>query len=388
MSMDITGLLPRIKARVGAYDGLRIEQICALSSVDCGTGDVEGINTVAGMTAEMLKEIPGMRVRFVPTPAHGSMVIGILNEGCKNGKIVLNGHLDTVFRRGDVKNAPFHIEGDTGYGLGSVDCKGGLVVAINAVRVLQEIGALPDKELRFLFNCDEEVGSVECEPILMAEAEGAESALVFEPARGDDGILTSRKGIISFMIEVRGKSAHSGNNYSEGRSAVVELAHKIVMLYNENDDERGLQFNLTGISDGGRPTNVVPDYAKAGGSVRYQDETEKKWIMDRLEAVKKPFIEGTVTDYAITGVNHAMDRIEGSVRLYEHIRSVGRQLGLDLSEQHSNGSGDSGIFASMGIPCADGLGPHMYKIHALDESFSVSSVHDRTLLSACILASL
>ena len=91
---------------------------------------------------------------------------------------------------------------------------------------------------------------------------------------------------------------------------------------------------------------------------------------------------------AADSVTPAMDRISGSVKLYEFVRDIGRELGLELSEQHSGGSGDGGTFATMGIPTVDGFGPHMYKIHSLDESFSVPSIKDRTRLTACVLASM
>lgn len=390
MENTVKNILALIEPELDAYAVRELEAIQALASIDCGTGDLKGNVEVVKIIDTLLGEIPGIAIRHIQTPTLGVMVAATLNEGNPNGKIVLNGHLDTVFKAGDVAAHPFHIEGDIGYGLGAVDCKGGLVVAVSAVKLLQEKGLLPDKELRFLFNCDEEVSSPECRPYMMEEAMGAEAALVFEPARENDGILTSRKGALKFSIEVYGKNAHSGNNYKAGRSAVVELAQKIMYLYEHNDDERGLQFNMTGICDGGQAYNIVPKYAKVDISVRYQNEADKEWILTRLEELKKPYIEGCTTEIKLheKNITPAMDRIEGTVKLYEFVKKIGEEMGLELPEQHSNGSGDGGVFATMGIPCIDGLGPHMYKIHALDESFSVPSVKERTRLTACILASM
>ena len=153
----------RIDAKVKEAEALEIDQIRQYASIDCGTGNLEGNAKVVALTDAILEKIPGIKIRHISTPTHGIMVVATLNEGNPNGKIVLNGHLDTVFKPGDVAAHPFHIEGDIGYGLGAVDCKGGLVVAMNAVRILSETGLLPDKEIRFLFNCYEEVGSTECE---------------------------------------------------------------------------------------------------------------------------------------------------------------------------------------------------------------------------------
>lgn len=390
MGKSVKDILALIEPELDAVMEKELKAIEALASVDCGTGNLEGNAAVVKIIDALLGEIPGIAIRHIQTPSLGVMVVATLNEGNPNGKILLNGHLDTVFNPGDVANHPFHIEGDIGYGLGAVDCKGGLVVAISAVKLLQENGLLPDKELRFLFNCDEEIGSPQCREYLIQEAQGAEAALVFEPARENDGILTSRKGSCKFFIETHGVNAHSGNNYKGGRSAVIELAQKIVYLYEHNDDERGLQFNITGIADGGQAFNIIPNYAKALIAVRFQTEADKQWIFDRLEEIKKPYIDGCTTEIEISAdtITPGMERIPGTVKLYEFVKKIGEEMGLELAEQHSGGSGDAGTFATMGIPCIDGLGPHMYKIHSFDESFNVPSVKDRTRLTACILASM
>ncbi len=390
MGKSVKNILASIEPELNDCATRELDAIKALSSIDCGTGNLKGNAEVVKIIDTLLEKIDGIVIRHIQTPTMGVMVVATLNDGNPNGKIVLNGHLDTVFKVGDVAAHPFHIEGDIGYGLGAVDCKGGLVVPISAVEILQKKGLLPDKELRFVFNCDEETGSPECRPHLIEEAKGAKAALVFEPARDDDGILTSRKGHITFTVETHGKNAHSGANYKDGRSAVIELAQKIVYLYEHNDDERGIQFNMSGIRDGGQAMNIVPNYARAEGSVRFQNEADKECILARLEELKQPYIEGCTTEIKVheNKVAFAMDRIEGTVRLYEFVKKIGEEMGITLSEQHSAGSGDAGVFATMGIPCIDGLGPHMYKIHALDESFSVPSVKERTRLTACILASM
>lgn len=389
MAQRVKEVLAAIEPELDACAAAELEAIGALASVDCGTGDLEGNAKVVTIMDGLLAEIPGIAVRHIQTPL-GVMIAATLGGGNPNGKIVLNGHLDTVFKRGDVAAHPFRVEGDVGYGLGSADCKGGLVVAVAAVKLLAEKGLLPDKEIRFLFNCDEEIGSPECRGYLRDEAAGAVAALVFEPARDNDGILTMRKGALSFSIETTGVNAHSGLNYKAGRSAVVELAKKIMKLYEHNDDERGIQFNITGIADGGQPHNVVPKFARADVSVRFQNEADKQRIFALMEKIKEPYIDGCTTTVVMheRNLTPAMDRIEGSVKLYEFAKGVGAELGLNLAEQHTGGSGDGGIFATMGIPCIDALGPHMYKTHSLDESFSVPSVKERTRLAACILASM
>ena len=384
--MTVKEILELIEPSLAASAVKELEEIKAFASIDCGSGDIEGNARVVAQVDSMLSEIEGIEIRHIQTPTHGIMVAASVNKGNPNGKIVLNAHMDTVFKRGDVAEHPFRVEGDVGYGLGAVDCKGGIVVAINAVRILSEKGLLPDKEILFLFNSDEEIGSSECREHLEAEAAGATAALVYEPSREDNGVLTSRKGAFSFTIKCHGINAHSGNAYKAGASAVIELAQKIVYLYEHNDDENGIQFNLTGIADGGKPANIIPDYACCRGSVRYQTRKELDYIKSLLDDLKEVYIPGTATEVEILREGHAMERTEANVRLYEFIKGIGAQIGYDLPEQSAGGSGDGAIFTGMGIPCADALGPYMYKIHSFDESFRVSSVEEKTRLSCCILA--
>ena len=386
MARDVKKVLEAIDPLVVASAGKELDEVKAFASIDCGSGDVEGNAQVVAQVDKMLSEIPGIEIRHIQTPTHGIMVAASLGKGNPNGKIILNAHMDTVFKKGDVAEHPFHVEGDKGYGLGSVDCKGGIVVAINAVRILAEKNLLPDKEILFLFNNDEEIGSTECREHLIKEAEGAKAALVYEPSREDNGILTSRKGSVSFEIKCGGINSHSGNNYKGGASAVIELAKKIVYLYEHNDDEKGIQFNLVGIADGGKPSNILPDYAYCKGSVRFLSPEDLEYIKKTLEELKEVYIPGATTEVNILNQGFAMDRTEANVELYKFIKGIGEQIGYDLPEQTSGGSGDGAIFTTMGIPCVDALGPYMYKIHAYDESFRVSSIEEKTRLSCCILA--
>lgn len=241
-------LLPRLLAM--------LEQVCR---PDSGTGCEEGNRQVIDALRPLFEEL-GAQVEEIYEPGLGTHVVARLYpEGKPEGRMLLMGHLDTVFPLGSAEKHPFHIDGDWAWGLGAGDCKSGVLIALFAGLLLKQEGLLPPWELTYVLNCDEEIGSPSGQKLFAREARGADCALVFEGGREADGkirLVTARRGVILGDIQVTGREAHAGKAYLEGRSAVLELAHQIIRLYGFNDPERGIYYNVAPIS-GGRPNGVV-----------------------------------------------------------------------------------------------------------------------------------
>lgn len=180
-------------ARKGAAEAQRqqIEIIKQFAAIDCGTGDEEGNARVVEIIDRQLKLIKGIEITHHYAEGYGIHIVARLKPEKPEGKILLSAHTDTVFHRGDTAAYPYHEDGDTAYGLGIVDCKGGILVAIHAVRIMQEADMLPNKEIVFIFNCDEETGTPNGHAVFDTEIPGAEMAFVFEPSRDEDGVLTA-----------------------------------------------------------------------------------------------------------------------------------------------------------------------------------------------------
>ncbi len=139
--------------------------------------------------------------------------------------------------------------------------KGGLVIGLFAVAALQDLGLSPAHRLVFVLNSDEEVGSPTSRPLIEAEARRSEAALVLEPSR-EDALVTWRKGVGRFSLEIEGQASHSGAAHERGVSAVTELAHQILRLEAMTDYERGTTVNV-GVVQGGSKVNVRPASARA-----------------------------------------------------------------------------------------------------------------------------
>ena len=145
--------------------------------------------------------------------------------------------------------------------------KSGDVMGLYALQALVESGFEEYKELIFVFNNDEEVGSPGSAPLLRDIAHQVDVGLVLESSRSMEIVTRARKGAEKYELEVVGVPAHSGAEPNRGRSAVIELAHKMIAIHHLNSVFPGVTFNVTRISSS-EPLNVVPDSARCHISVR------------------------------------------------------------------------------------------------------------------------
>ena len=389
MAYDKSSVVNAANEGAKRYAPEELEVLKKFAAIDCGSRDEEGNKKVVAIIDELLGNIKGIEIEHVHAPGYGIHIVARLKPKNPQGKIILSAHTDTVFKPGDTAEHPFRIEGDTAYGLGIIDCKGGLVVSIYAVCAMQEAGMLPNKEIVFIFNCDEEIGSPTGKQVFDTIVPGAEMAFVFEPSRLEDGVVTARKGSSSILIDVAGVQAHSGVNYLDGRSAAVELCHRIIRMYESNLNERGIQFNVGEIKNFD-PANIVSGHATANVSVRVSNQSDIETVKEIVERLNKeePYLDGTTTTINIVSTSNPMERTEASGKVYEIVRDAGRLLGKELPEQATGGGSDGNYFSSKGVPTVDGLGPYMYKIHSFDESMRISSIEEKIALFGVVLGTL
>ena len=206
----------------------------------------EAVNALGDLVARAFKGT-GAVVDRLPQAAFGEHLR--ISWGQGNRQLLLLGHMDTVWPLGEVQRRPFRVSHDKATGPGAFDMKGGLVIALYAVMALQELGLKPAHRLVFLFNSDEEVGSLTSRPFIEEEAQRSEAALVLEPSR-DSALVTWRKGVGRFELEVQGVASHAGAAHERGVSAVQELAHQIIRLEAMTDYGRGTTVNV-GVVEGG-----------------------------------------------------------------------------------------------------------------------------------------
>ena len=360
--------------------------------VDCGSFTPEGVNVIAGLCQRRF-EAGGWKVeRLEHRPAEGEEQLGDLVIGRLNGTgttcLLMIGHMDTVFDPGTVAQRPFRIQGDRALGPGVSDMKGGLLTGFFAVDVLQAAGFDGFGSITYVCNPDEEIGSPWSHGVIEAEAANADVAFVLEGARENGDIVSSRKGVSDFRIEIVGRAAHAGVEPERGRSAILEAAFKTVALQALNGLWPGVTVNV-GVVEGGTRPNVVAERCVLEVDVRSPEEATFK---EAEEAVRAIANEHTVPDVTVTtigsGWHRPMEKREGGARLTDLAIAVAAELGLELRDAATGGASDANTTSAAGVPTLDGLGPIGGDDHGPREWLDLTSVVPRIGLLAGLISRL
>lgn len=350
-------------------------------SMPSGSGDYADVNALADIIIDDIRAL-GFDAKPHEVPGKAKIIEATYGYGSK--KIMLMGHMDTVFPRSDFM--PFRIEGDTAYGSGVMDMKGGIVIMLCA---LKKVLAGIDKSkytLQILINPDEEIGSPTSHALIYESAQTACACLSFEPSRPSGALVCERKGVTSFTLICRGVRGHAGMAYKSCHSAIQELCHRIERLYTLRDDARDISINVGSIS-GGTAENVVADYAEAHCEYRYFDMVYKDEIGNAISAIcAEPGIEGCTTELSFGASHPAAKLSEGSQRLFNMARDAARSLGGDAFLEQTGGAGDISIAAVAGAPVLDGLGMEGAGAHTRQESADLTRLPYKIELAARLIA--
>ena len=310
-------------------------------------------------------------------------------RGEETRRLLMIGHLDTVFPPGTSAEWPFERAGDRARGPGVADAKGGAaVIWLAAAAALQTTEGLPGLDLQVILNTDEEAGSVESRPIFEREAQSADVALVYEPGRPDGTIVRQRRGARRYRISIAGKAAHTGVEPWAGVNAIESAAHKVLALQSLNDRDRFLSVTVA-IAKGGTRINVVPDLAVLEVDTRLPDDESAAATHAAVEEIiHRADVPGSTASYEIVSDRPPLMPQPGVAGLLERFRSAGAALGLDIQDSATGGGSDGCFISHYGVPTIDALGPVGGGYHTRDEFILAASLQERAALSAMVLASL
>ncbi|UCG11409.1 MAG: M20 family metallopeptidase [Deltaproteobacteria bacterium] len=298
--------------------------------------------------------------------------------------ILLVGHLDTVYAP-DTFDKGVDLQGDYLLGPGVADMKGGLVVIVGALWALDRLNVLPVIPLLLAFNGDEEIGSPTSGEILTELARSSRLGLVFECGGPEGTVVTSRRGLHRYRLEIRGETGHAGNQLGDKKSALVELAHRILDLEALNDPEAGLSVNV-GRASGGSAANVIPGRAEAEFEVRFSEQRQSDEIEERIRALtNSPYHSSLVVQATRSHSRPVMARTPDAARLYQEAVRVARGIQISLSEESRGGASDANLLAASGLPTIDGLGPVGEMDHSENERILKDSLFQRVELLVHLL---
>jgi len=345
-----------------------------LVNTDSGSYDKAGVDAVGERIREFL-DSQGIVHDSVANDRFGDVVRASVGQGA-NTSILLMGHRDTVFAKGEVSRRKFRIDNGRAYGPGVADMKAGLVMNAFVLAAFQKFGGAP-APLVCLFTSDEEIGSPSSRPVIEAEARRARAVFNSEPGRPTGAVVTGRKGGVFMRCEITGKAAHSGGNFEQGISAIEELARKIVALHALTDIPRGITLNV-GLVSGGQTVNTVAPSATCEIDLRYITPPDRAAAMDKIEKiVATANVPGTSATLEIKGDFLPLVQSPDSKRLFQHYVVCAKDVGLEVKGEFTGGCADSGFAAGVGATTLCGTGPIGGKAHTPEEYLEVDSMVPR-----------
>ena len=371
----------KVRETVESFQGDLLTLLDKIVAINSYSHNTPGVVQVA---QEVSKSLPSPLTLESTKSSHGE-VVWICRHGPPDElPILLVGHVDTVFPPGSFDSGVV-AHGPHLLGPGVADMKGGVVVVLGALWVLDRLGFLPQIPLTLAINGDEEIGSPGSEQELVELARTSRLGLVFECGGAKGSVVTSRRGLNRYHLEIRGEAAHSGTQQGVKESAVVELAQQILKVEALNDPAAGISLNVGRIK-GGTAVNIIPAEAEAELEVRFFEEQKG----DEIEKKIRTIVTTTPQSKLRTIITKEHGRppmvcTAAISHLYQAATGTAKKIGLELPEEARSGASDANLLATTNLPTLDGLGPVGEMDHSNNERILKHSLFQRVELLVHLL---
>lgn len=378
-------MIEKISKKVDEYNNDMISLLEKLVNIDSGRDNPEGIDKVAHAVGDILNSI-GFKVEYLEHPGVCTHVLA-RKEGTGKKNAMVIGHIDTVFSKGTAAKRPFTIKDGKAYGPGVLDMKGGVVIALSALKALSDLD-WNEKNITVLFCGDEESGHpvLNTPELFTKESKGKDAVFNMETGSDDGAVVVARKGVMYPYMAVKGIDVHAGKDPQKGASAVLELAHKIVDLHNLTDYESGITYNV-GVIKGGTVANAVAGEAQAKIDIRFKTcEQGEKALNDLKKVAEKTYVPGTETTVSHEKVSFMpMEQTEEGMKLFKVVQEQGRKLGIkpEIKPIFVGGGSDACWTTMAGVPSVCAMGARGELNHGEREYIQVYSLNERAKLLAC-----
>jgi glutamate carboxypeptidase len=378
----MSDLQARVLDWLTSREGEMADLLRDLVNADGGTYDKEGVDR-AGAVLTGFWAAHGIPFRVTPVETLGDILrADLAGPGDDPRPILLLGHRDTVFPKGEAQRRPFRVEDGRAYGPGVADMKGGLAMEAFVMAAFAACGA--PVPLAMLVTSDEEIASPACGPAISEAAKGARAVFNAEPSRRADGtaagnartqvVTKGRKGGVFLRMEATGKAAHSGARYQDGRSAILDLAQKVAPLHALTDLDAGITVNV-GLIGGGQTVNTVAPSAWAEIDLRYVEPAQRDAVVARIrEIAETPLVDGVTARLQIKGEFRPLVQTDAARDLLDVWTAAAARFGVDVSAGFTGGCADSGLTAAAGCPTLCSVGPVGGHAHTPDEFLEMESL--------------
>ncbi len=381
-----------------AHSEEAIELLESLVNINSGTLNAKGVRKVGDILRKELDSLE-FETRWVELPKamqRGAHLFAS-HQGKRGKKLLLIGHLDTVFEPEDAFQE-FVRDGSTATGPGVEDMKSGDVIIIYALKALQHAGVLDGTQIRVVYTGDEEEPG---RPLAVSRKElieagkWADITLGFESGIDLDGqewATISRRSSSGWCLEVTGKQAHSSGIFGAetGAGAIFETARILGSFYTEVRGEEYLTFNAGTIlggtevdgdceqASGGAfgKTNVVPNRVVVRGGIRTISDAQLQRAQVAMRGVVAQHLPVTDATLSFTEGYPAMAPSEGNRELRNMLSSINQSLGreaMPILDPSRRGAADISFVAAYSDSLA-GMGAYGDGGHTPQESLDLDSL--------------
>ncbi|SHG91295.1 M20/M25/M40 family metallo-hydrolase [Flagellimonas flava] len=381
-----------------------LEQVVNINS---GTLNAKGVRQVGMVFKEAFDNLD-FNTRWVGMPEEMNRAGHLFAEisGNKGKKLLLIGHLDTVFE----EDSPFQkfkmVNDSMAHAPGGNDMKGGDVIVLYALKALHENGLLNDAQIVVAFTGDEESTG---KPLtvsrkdLIEAAKRSDIALGFETSTGFNYATVARRGASGWAVEVEGKRAHSSGIFSErtGAGAIFEMSRILHQFYTDVKGEDLLTFNpgtvlggtfvnfdpMTSKGDVFGKGNVVAQKAMARGGLRFISEEQKERAREKMREIVANNLPKTSASISFTDSYPAMGPTEGNHQLLGTLNQVSLDLGQGevlAYDPGKRGAADVSFVAEY-VDCLDGLGTMGTGAHTPEETVNLNTIEALTKRTAILI---
>ena len=391
----MTGLSRLEQKLVAPIDtSLMLDQVLAWAAVNSGTGNLAGLADIASRLEQAFAVLPG-KIEMVDAAPVTAIAADGREAAVANGRhlvlrvrpdaarrVLLTGHMDTVYGADDPFQQCDWIDGETLHGPGTADMKAGLALMLAGLLAFERRN--PEMGYDVLINSDEETGSLSSAPLIRELAAGKLAALTYEPALADGVLAGARPGSGNFSAVVRGRSAHAGRNPRDGRNALLAAADLAMRLAAMGGPD--LSVNPARI-DGGGPNNRVPDLAVLRFNIRPQTPAAAVLAQVRIDEMSAQV--ATTHDVSIElhgGFSRPPKPVDPAAeRLFALVTRAAADLGQSCTRADTGGVCDGNNIAACGVPVVDTMGAVGGAIHSPEEFLKVASLAERARLTALTL---
>jgi len=367
-----------------------------LVSIESGSGQLDGLARMASVLEGRLQAL-GMTTRRHKTTAGAGadVVIGSMT-GTGRRRVLMMGHMDTVYQAGILNTQPFKREGNKLYGPGIADDKGGIAVILHALKILGDAGWKDFDQITVLFNPDEEVGSVGSGELIAEMSDQHEIVLSFEPTstrehNQSESLLLGAAGTAAATLTVKGRASHAGVSPELGRNAIIEISHQMIQTKDVAASIPGTQMNWTNVISN-KATNQIPELATARADVRLTIPGAEKPLLTALQAkvAGTRLVPDTESNIQLVIGRPAFRAGAAGKALAEKAQQIYREIDRSLVLVPMIGGVTDAAFAGRSgkATVVESFGLAGFGYHARDEYIDIESIVPRLYLTTRLLVDL